>query len=263
MKICAVILFLSCLSLRAEQEVRLEFINISTNKITVDSIVGLPSRAAPGVLIPDVENGTVQKSTVTFKETVRFEKILKIIWQEAGVKHDAEFDRDEWKLPSKINSGIVQFIYHGKNVWGIAKFTEEEIKRATTIRELPDVSFEWFNLSTNQIWVAEVVGLPLEASCGRLMPSKDESPLKVKESNFSETVEIPRKLTIVWKNPGTNGFQPLKPPNLSPPGVEHRLELKRDDFGIPAKITNGKIRFTYLGNEQWRVKFFKGDQSER
>lgn len=263
MKILAAILFFSCLSLRAAQEVRFEFINISTNKIIVDSIVGLPSKAAPGVVVPTLENGPIEKSMVTFKETVPVEKTLKIIWEERGVKHEAEFDRDAWNLSAKIKSGMVQFLYHGNNGWQIGQFGEKELKRATAVSELPDVSFEWFNLSTNQIWVVEVVGLPPEASCGRLMPSKGENPLEGATSVFSETLDIKRKLTIVWKDAGTNGFQRLKPPALSPPGVEHRLELKRDDLGIPPRITNGKIRFTYLGNEQWRVRFFKGDQSER
>jgi hypothetical protein len=118
-----------------------------------------------------------------------------------------------------------------------------------------EVSFQWFNLSTNEIWVVEVVGLPAEASAGRLMPSHSEDPLRTKESHFFEPVRIKSRMTIVWQDVGKNGLPGgRKPGELPPPGNEHRFELKRDDLGIPARMTGGKIRFTYLGNEQWRVR---------
>src|SRR5438552_798115 len=119
-----------------------------------------------------------------------------------------------------------------------------------------EVSFEWFNLSANEIWVVEVVGLPEEASPGRLMPSRLEDPLETKESAFFETVHIKSRMTVVWKDVEKDGFPGgRKPGELVPPGVEHRFEFKRDDLGIPARMTNGKIRFTYLGNERWRIRF--------
>jgi hypothetical protein len=51
---------------------------------------------------------------------------------------------------------------------------------------LPEVTFEWFNLDTNQIWVTDVIGLPAEASPGRLMPSRAEDQLETSSSVFSE-----------------------------------------------------------------------------
>jgi hypothetical protein len=123
---------------------------------------------------------------------------------------------------------------------------------------LPDVHFEWFNLSTNQIWVTGVTGLPPEALPGRLMPSHAEDQLEASESVFSETVRIKDRITITWRDNGAQGWPGgLKTPGSVPPGTTHQAELKRDELGIPAKLSSGKIRFTYLGNDKWRVKLLK------
>jgi hypothetical protein len=39
--------------------------------------------------------------------------------------------------------------------------------------------------------------------------------------------------------------------------TSHQAELKRDDWGIPPKVKKGKVRFTYLGGDKWRVKIFE------
>jgi hypothetical protein len=123
---------------------------------------------------------------------------------------------------------------------------------------LPEVHFEWFNLSTNLIWVTDVIGLAPEASPGRLMPSHAETQLETIESVFSETVRIKDRITIKWKDNGNEGWPGgLKTPGSIPPGGAHQAEFKREDLGIPAKLSSGKIRFTYLGNEKWRVKLLK------
>ena len=36
-----------------------------------------------------------------------------------------------------------------------------------------------------------------------------------------------------------------------------RERFNREDFGIPAKLSEGKLRFTYLGNGKWRAKLLK------
>jgi hypothetical protein len=101
-----------------------------------------------------------------------------------------------------------------------------------------NVAFEYFNLSTNRIKVVDVVGLPAEATPGVLIPSQTEDGLSVKASVFYETVHIKSQIKIVWQEADTS----------------HEFVLKRDDFGIPATLRSGKIRFTYLGGEKWRVK---------
>ncbi len=65
-------------------------------------------------------------------------------------------------------------------------------------RPLPDVNFEWFNLSANEIWVTGAEGLPAEASPGRLQPVSAEKQLNRSESNFSETVRVRHTITIHW-----------------------------------------------------------------
>ena len=122
-----------------------------------------------------------------------------------------------------------------------------------------EVSFEWFNLSTNEIWITDLVGLPAEASPGRLTPNHSENQLERSESTFSESVRIKDRLVIKWKDNGRQGWPgglkqvPLQPPAI-PPGTAHEAVFKRTDLGIPAKLSSGKIRFTYLGNDQWRIK---------
>ena len=122
-----------------------------------------------------------------------------------------------------------------------------------------DVSFEWFNLGTNEIWVTEVIGLPAEASPGRLLPNHAESQLERSESTFSETVRIKDRIKIVWKDGGTRGWPGgLQSGELIPPGPSHETELDRDALGVPGNLSRGRIRFTYLGTNTWRVRQIKG-----
>ena len=108
-----------------------------------------------------------------------------------------------------------------------------------------EVKFEYFNLSTNIIKVTNIVGLPPTATPGVLVPSLAEDELKVAASVFNDSVRIAERIKIVWKENDRS----------------HTLELKRDGLGIPAELKNGKVRFTYLGEEKWRVKLLKNSKS--
>jgi hypothetical protein len=124
------------------------------------------------------------------------------------------------------------------------------------VEALPNVEFEWFNLSTNEICITDATGIPPEASAGLLTPSHAEDSLESSTSHFSEIIKVKSEIKIKWNDNGTNGFHgDFELPGKILPGVAHQIELKRDDLGIPSKLTNGKIRFTYLGNDKWRVKF--------
>jgi len=126
-----------------------------------------------------------------------------------------------------------------------------------SIAGLPEVDFEWFNITTNQIWVVDAIGLPPDATPGRLMPSPAEEPLHVKASVYSETVRIKDRIKVVWKEAGVQEWHGgLKPGELVPPGVLHEAEFDRAELGIPARLTHGKLRFTYLGGGKWRVKLY-------
>ena len=118
-----------------------------------------------------------------------------------------------------------------------------------------DVTFEWFNLSTNQIWVTDLAGLPPKASVGRLMPSHAEAQLEVSASVFLEPVRVKDQIKITWKDGGAQGWPGgLKSGELVPPGTPQEAEFSREVLGIPAKLNSGRVRFTYLGTNTWRVR---------
>jgi hypothetical protein len=56
-----------------------------------------------------------------------------------------------------------------------------------------------------------------------------------------DSVDVAAALKIVWREGATS----------------HQAEFKRDDLGIPANVKNGKVRFTYLGADKWRVRVFE------
>src|SRR6266496_1782429 len=102
---------------------------------------------------------------------------------------------------------------------------------------ISQVTFEYFNLSTNEIWVTEVSGLPPGATPGRLMPSRGENPLEVTASVFSRAIHIKSNIKIVWKDGGKEGWPGgLKSGELVPAGVAHAVPFKRDQLGLPRKI---------------------------
>jgi len=117
------------------------------------------------------------------------------------------------------------------------------------------VTFEWFNLGTNQVWVAEVDGLPRESCPGRLMPVPAEDRLRGATSIFSESVHVADRIKITWKEAGVAEWHDdLKPGELVPPGATHTAEFSRETLGIPAKLSGGTVRFSYLGENAWRVR---------
>ena len=122
-----------------------------------------------------------------------------------------------------------------------------------------DVTFEWFNLSTNEIWVTDVAGLPRDASCGRLTPNRAEDQLEVSAVDVSEAVHIADRITITWKDGGPRGWPGgLKPGEFVPAGLSQQVELNREALGIAAKVNSGRIRFTYLGTNTWRARLITG-----
>jgi hypothetical protein len=105
-----------------------------------------------------------------------------------------------------------------------------------------EIDFVYFNLGTNEIVVDSIDGLPLWTSPGRLVPVHTEDRLSEKSAtSFDEPVDVSAMLKIAWQENGKT----------------HQAELKRNDLGIPAKLKSGKVRFTYLGADKWRVKVLK------
>ena len=123
-----------------------------------------------------------------------------------------------------------------------------------------EVTFEFFNLYQDEIWVTRIQGLPANATPGRLIPVHQETTLEVKSYTLTEPVTITPKIKILWKENGKTGWPGgLKPGETVPSGVTHAVEFQRSDLGIPAKLNSGNIRFTYLGNDKWRVKLLKAN----
>lgn len=105
-----------------------------------------------------------------------------------------------------------------------------------------EIDFVYFNLSPNEIVVDSITGLPLWAAPGVLVPVHAEDRLSESSmTSFDEPVNVSATLKIAWQENGKT----------------HQAELNRNDLGIPAKLKSGKVRFTYLGADKWRVKVLK------
>ncbi len=124
-------------------------------------------------------------------------------------------------------------------------------------RVLPgEVTFVWFNLSTNEVFVTDAVGLPDQSWPGRLMPARGEDRLSEKSATIMEAVRIQDRITIKWKDNGTQGFSGYArsgSPSDNPPGVAHEATFMRAELGLPARTGNAEIRFTYVGDDKWRI----------
>ncbi len=101
-------------------------------------------------------------------------------------------------------------------------------------RAMSQADFVYFNLSSNEIKVENILGLPPDTIPGVLVPVHDESGLNEKSFTLFDNVRISDSLVIVWQESG----------------ALHQFKLMRDELGIHAKLEKGKIRFTYLGNDK-------------
>ena len=108
----------------------------------------------------------------------------------------------------------------------------------TQRNQLPDVSFVYFNLSSSEIWVENIAGLPRAATPGRLMPVRSEiNVLEETSIHLWELVHFAEQIKITWRESNT----------------VHVVKMNRASLGLPAETSNAKFRFTYLGNDVWRV----------
>lgn len=105
--------------------------------------------------------------------------------------------------------------------------------------DMREVSFVYFNLSTNTIEVLDIGGIPPDATPGILTPTHSETN-RLEEAGTSiwRAVHIANQIKIRWQEGGDS----------------HELDLSRDDLGIPAVLDGGKVQFSYLGDGKWRVR---------
>lgn len=110
-----------------------------------------------------------------------------------------------------------------------------------------EVNFEWINLNATRIKVVEVGGVPPNVMPGVLSPSQSEAlATKTAVAVAYGPVHIKDRLTIIWQEGN----------------VSHETEFKRDDLKIPARLTGGTLRFTYLGDDKWRVRIISDPESK-
>jgi hypothetical protein len=69
--------------------------------------------------------------------------------------------------------------------------------------------------------------------------SDDTNRLNRACSTFSESVPMGETIKIAWDEGG----------------VSRRYEVRRSDVSLPPRLDGGQIRFTYLGQGKWRVRF--------
>lgn len=104
------------------------------------------------------------------------------------------------------------------------------------------VVFTYYNLSGQEIRVVNIAGMPPNVTPGVLVPAHNEdNRLEEKSASFFEPIRIEDRIKIVWQENGSS----------------HELELERENLDIPAKVSSGNVRFTYLGNGKWRVKLLQ------
>jgi len=101
-----------------------------------------------------------------------------------------------------------------------------------------EVSFQYYNMGASEIRVLDIQGVSVAAAPGVLSVDHHEgSPLEGKCSTFFEKVYVGKKITVIWQEDNSS----------------HEAELKRDELGLPAELKWGRVRFSYLGDGQWRV----------
>ena len=102
------------------------------------------------------------------------------------------------------------------------------------------VDFVYFNLSDHEIQVTDVRGLPRAATPGVLNPVPDDfDSLNEVSATFFESVRIGSTIQVVWQEGGSS----------------RRFEATRKELSIPSRLNGGRLRFTYLGNGMWHIRF--------
>ena len=116
------------------------------------------------------------------------------------------------------------------------------------------VEFAYFNLSSHEIWVTDVIGVPKNDPPGRLTPVPNDDRISENTAFYFQAVRVADKLEIVWQEGGPKGWPGGK---YLPTGRSHVAVLTREDLGMPAKVENGEVRLTYMGRDKWLGEFLE------
>ena len=98
--------------------------------------------------------------------------------------------------------------------------------------------FEYVNSSGGRIYV-EVEGVHPDPSPGN-MAANTEGKGTTAGSHFGDVVTFDDTIGIISSVEG---------------GEQRRQDFSREELGIPARVSGGKITFTYTAEGQWRVEF--------
>lgn len=108
--------------------------------------------------------------------------------------------------------------------------------------EIRQVDFVWFNLSDHEIVVTGISGLPPTVAPGVLVTvSDDTNRLNRAGVTLFESVHVADAIKIVWEEGG----------------LSREFETRRLDLSLPSRLDEGQIKFTYLGDGKWRVRFVR------
>jgi hypothetical protein len=102
--------------------VQFAYCNLSTNEISVLNISGISVNVAPGYLMPSRDKtGESDQASLEFYQILEVAHLIQIVWEENGIVHQYEIDREQVSIPSKLEKGKVRFTYLGNRSWRISK----------------------------------------------------------------------------------------------------------------------------------------------
>lgn len=112
-------LLLSVGCMRARQRVEFQFVNLSTNEIHSDEVLGMPPTVAGGWLPPRPDARRIDGTVIFVGNAVHIGNRIKIIWQERGGSCAVELKRDALGLPAELKHETVRFTYLGDSKWSV------------------------------------------------------------------------------------------------------------------------------------------------
>jgi hypothetical protein len=103
-------------------------------------------------------------------------------------------------------------------------------------------TINYVNLSNDVIWV-DIEGVYPDSSPGVLLPGTGTEQLKRKSGKYVDPVNFHDDIKITW--------------NVEGETTKKTVELKREDYGIPAKIQGGEIKIIYTASGEWEMKYYR------
>ena len=111
-----------------------------------------------------------------------------------------------------------------------------------TAGEPKPTQYNYVNM-TDHLLRVEIAGVTPNASPGMVNPHTGSSRLRRVEKEYQREILVADAIEITWtKNRGDQ--------------KNHAL-LRREGLGLPARLSGGKLEFTYTAQETWEVKYYQ------